>query len=486
MRVSYFNEEARWLMTAGAIAAAKMHARGMPVDVPYCEKAIEDLKQQYTEIEAIGFRQDGGREWKQRYGHEASFNNDNQLRFIIQEVLQLETDAEALTAGGLISTKAAVLEELCEGSDIPLLQSVLTYRKYYKAANTFLSGILQETVDGVLHPFFHVCGFEDGGNTVVTYRTSSSRPNFQNQPTRDPVIGKLIRNAIRAPKGYVIMEADYSAIEVHAAAWYHKDPTMLKYLRDDLDMHKDMTLECFMLSLEEYEGLSPKPKALRNIAKNAFTFPEFYGSYWPDVATGLWKKMASSGVTLANGVSVVEHLKAHGVQGLLKPKRNQRGFDNPEKGSYCKFIQQVEQNFWKKRFPVYNQWKLDWLEAYRKEGGFTTLTGFRHEGIFRRNEVINTPVQGTACHCKLRALIHLFGQCEKRKIRGMPNAEIHDSILSLVPKDEADDYASLTHASMVTHVKEAWPFIITPIKIEIEQTPEGGTWYEKEERKFSI
>lgn len=475
-RTTWFTDEARWLMTAGACAAARMHGRGMPIDIDYCRAAQKELWDKMEVIQEEAWKGEGGKEWRKRYGDEASLSNDNQLRPIVCDVLKLQLPADALTKGGKVSMKADVLEDL----DHPLIDQVLEYRKFEKAAGTFLTGLIREEVDGKIHPFFHVCGFEGGENTVVTYRTSSSDPNFQNQPIRDPVIGKIIRSSFRAPPGWCFVEVDYSGIEVHAAAWYHKDPTMLEFLRTGHDMHKDFTRDCFILTEEDYANVLPKPKEARNVVKNQFTFAEFYGSYWPSVAAGLWKMMRRRKLLLKGGRTFEAHLACKGITGLGAPKYDARGrMGSPARGTFCKHIQEVEDALWNKYFPKYAQWRKDWVADYRRTGGFSTLTGFRHEGAFRRNEVINTPIQGTACHCKLRGLIGLTDTVCKRKIRGFPNAEIHDSLISLVPEEEVQDYLGICHDEMVTKVKKAWPFIITPISIEADVSPAGGTWYEK-------
>ena len=464
-------------MTAGGVAAARMHAHGMPVDVGYCKRARADLKKRMAETQEKAFTEtEGGRAWAKKYGADASLSNDNQLRYVLFEALGLEPLEGAVTKTGQLQVGKDAIDDL----DDPLVDLVLAYGKYEKAANTFLAGILREVVDGVLHPFFHVCGFEGGTNTVVTYRTSSSDPNFQNMPIRDPEIGKIIRSSFRAPPGWVIVEVDYDSVEVHSNTWYHKDPVMMDYLATGHDFHRDFTLECFKLTPEEYAGLKPKPKTLRGVTKNAFTFPEFYGSYWKQVAAGLWKK--KKGVTLANGMTIEQHLASKGIKGLGTLTKNERGYnDKAPAGSFYKHVQTVEQSLWK-RFAVYNKWREDWYKAYQREGGFTTLTGFRHEGVFRRNEVINTPGQGTASQCKLRGLIGLTQELINRKMEGYPVAEIHDSIVGLCPEGEVDEYLSVCQQEMVDKVKAAWRFIITPISIEADVSPPGGTWYEKAHR----
>ncbi|NIS13857.1 MAG: hypothetical protein GWN12_18860, partial [Thermoplasmata archaeon] len=85
-----------------------------------------------------------------------------------------------------------------------------------------------------------------------TFRSSSDSFNFQNIPIRDLELARLIRQAIIARSGHRLVEIDYSGVEVHVAACYHQDPTMLEYLEDkSKDLHRDMAMEIFKLPLEE-------------------------------------------------------------------------------------------------------------------------------------------------------------------------------------------------------------------------------------------
>ena len=475
-------DEARWLMTAGAVAAARFHARGMPVDLPYCIEAQKRLKEDMRRIEADAWLTDEGKVWKTRHGSLASLSDDNQIRDILFNALHLEAPEGSHTKTGRQSVARDTLNEL----DHPLVDRILEYKKRDKVQNTFLASIIRETVDGKMHPFFHVCGGakEDGENTVRTYRTSSSDPNFQNMPIRDPEMGPIVRNAIRAPAGWCIVELDYSKIEVHANTWYHKDPTMIQYLVDDHDMHSDMARECYMLSMDEYKGLKPKPKEARNIAKGLFVFANFYGSYWYGVAPSLWKAMRQTKLVLHDGTPLEVHLSRKGINELGLPKRGEDGrIESPRPGTFCRHIMEVEKRFWGVRFAGYDRWKKEWYADYQKKGYFDTLAGFHHEGVFSRNEVISTPGQGTGSHCKMRSIINVTEMVSKNHMRAYPNAEIHDSILGLAPENEVDDYIANATIEMVDRVKAAWPWIITPIGVEAEVSPPGGTWYEKKPRK---
>ena len=473
-----YTAEARWLMTAGAIACARMHRRGIPVDTQYCRDQQSKLRARAKQVQDDAWKIEGGNKWLQEYGSTASLSNPGQVTHILFDVLGIEPPEGSKTAAGKQSTKEEVLEEI----DHPIVDAILQYRTYEKTMGTF-DGIIRESVDGKLHPFFHVCGSakEEGENTVKTYRTCSSDPNFQNMPIRDPEMGAIIRNAFRAPPGWCFVEIDYSKIEVHSACFYHHDPTMIKYLESDYDMHSDMAKECFLLSDDEYNGLKPKPKTARNAAKGNFVFAEFYGSFWKSVAKKLWKDARQMGLTLADGTPLRDHIcRKGGISGLgVLPVTPDGRTGSPPEGSYYRHIQKVEDRFWKQRFKGYDKWKRDFYAEYQKKGYFTTLTGFRHAGYFKKNQVTNTPAQGTASHCKLRSLIKVTEQIQNMGLRGFPVAEIHDSIIALFPEGEVGDYLHMANEEMTTKVRQVWPWVITPISVEAECAPAGGTWHEK-------
>ena len=472
-------DSARWLMTAGAIAAAKMHDHGITVDIPYCINAQKQLAEDIRRIEADAWKQETGKAWKKKYGSSASLGDDNQARDVLFNVLKLEPPEGSTTTTGVQSVGKDVLEEL----DDPFVDEILAYKKREKTSNTFLAGIIREAVDGVVHPFWNVCGSakEEGENTVKTYRTSGSDPNFQNMPIRDPEMGPIVRNAIRAPKGKCIVEVDFERIEVHSNTWYHKDRNMMKYLADPAkDMHRDSAQQCFMLSDAEYRTCLPRPKEVRNVAKGDFVFAGFYGSYWYKMAPKLWKKMRQLKLQTGDGKVMAEHLLRKGIKELGRPPRGSDGrIGSPKDGTFCRHIQKVEDYFWKTMFPGYDQWRRDWFAEYQKKGYFDTLAGFHHEGVFRRNEVINTPGQGTASACKMRGLINLTTVLEERNMESYPNGEVHDSILGIVPVSEVEEYVALAQWAMVDELRAAWPFICTKIGVDFEVTPPGGTWHEK-------
>ncbi len=228
---------------------------------------------------------------------------------------------------------------------------------------------------------------EDYNNFIaneICVHNSSSNPNFQNIPTRDDEAMKYTRSILYPRPGHQIMEVDYGALEVAIAAAYHKDPTMLSYLREGGDMHADVAEQIFMTSIDKSK---PDDYFLRKATKNSFTFPQFYGDYYGNNAMDIakWMKLPQNrkwkegqGIEFRGG-----HISDHFISKGIKSLRD-----------LTDHIEKIEYDFWNNRFPVYKQWRDDWWSQYQQYGYVDMLTGFRCRGLMGKNDVTNYPVQG--------------------------------------------------------------------------------------------
>jgi DNA polymerase I-like protein with 3'-5' exonuclease and polymerase domains len=142
-------------------------------------------------------------------------------------------------------------------------------------------------------------------------------------------------------------------------------------------------------------------------------------------------------------------------------------------------LKNVENDFWNNRFKEYGRWKKTWYSDYLESGGFDTLTGFRIDGIMRKNAVINYPVQGSAFHCLLWSVIRVNKLLRKYRMRSRIAGQIHDSLIGDVRTEELKDYLDLVKQVMTEDIKKAYPWLIVPLDIENEICPENGSWYDK-------
>jgi DNA polymerase-1 len=166
-------------------------------------------------------------------GEVFNISSPAQLQKIIYDNLQLHElldneKIKKLPSGGL-STGAEELEKL-RGTH-PIIEQIFEYRELSKLKNTYVDALprLVNLKTGRIHTSFNQA-------IAATGRLSSTNPNLQNIPIRTDT-GMEIRKAFIAEKGFKIMSADYSQIELRIIAHMSGDPVMMKAFRDGLDIH---------------------------------------------------------------------------------------------------------------------------------------------------------------------------------------------------------------------------------------------------------
>jgi DNA polymerase-1 len=472
MRYEVASPEAFQLIHDGALVLARAEANGIRIDTNYLEKTISETEVQIAGLEKKLRSDKVFSAWQKHWGLKTNLASSEQLATVLFDVLGYpspgfteRTAGEDYRGKRRYRTDEEALGKLAEQEDISFVREYIQLKKLEKARGTYLEGIRREVCDGFLHPSFNL-------NTVITYRSSSDSPNFQNIPTRRPEIAKLIRKCFIARKGNVLVETDFSGAEVRVAACYNKDPVLIKYITDPKsDMHRDTACQLFGLKPDQVDK-----KTTRDWAKNKFVFPQFYGSVYFQCAPSIWEVCSKDEFKLpGTEISVREHLRQQGIKklGECDPK------GEPLSGTFEYRVKQVEKSFWKERFKVYDRWKYDWYNTYRENGGFRTLTGFYIRGLFSRNDVINYPVQGSAFHCLLWSFIKLQKLLDKRGMKAKLVGQIHDSIIADVPENELQDYLWLVKTIITEKLPKAWRWIIVPIDVEAEVCPPGGSWYDK-------
>lgn len=443
------------LFLEGVKALATVEANGIRVDVDYYKSIQRKLIRQTEELDNQITESKAGQLWASHFGNKMNLNSRTQLATVLFDLLG--HDSKLKTKGG----KDSASEEAIKLIDDPVVKLFIESQKLKKTASTYIQNMLEHTTPkGFLHPSFHL-------HLTTSFRSSCSDPNFQNIPIRDKEVGEIVRSGIIPREGHCLVEVDYSAIEVRVAACYHKDPTMIEYIEDETkDMHADMAAECYMLPKSEIT------KEIRYYGKNCFVFPQFYGSVYQQCAPALWEALP---LKTKSGKTIKEHLKTKGIN-----KLGSCTFDKePARGTFEEHLRKVSNHFWQERFPVYNAWKKTWYENYLKSGRFDSVTGFSYWGIFKRNEVINYPIQGSAFHCLLYSLILLQKRIQKAGLKTKIVGQIHDSIVADVPENEVSQYAEIAKEIMTQTLLKKWPWIIVPLEIEAEVAPVNQSWFRK-------
>lgn len=439
--------EAYELMHDGTLALAKAERQGIRFSEEYALKTKEQLTKKIEILEKKLKNTKFYKDWQKSTRSSVNFNSDAQLREFLYNTKGITPTKE--TKKGLGSTDEETLASL----NIPALNILLKIRKLKKIRDTYLESFLRESVDGYIHPNFNL-------NFVKTFRSSSSDPNFQNIPNRDKQARVITRKCLFPRPGNQWMELDFSSLEVRIAAAYHKDPTMLKYLREDHDMHGDLAIQIYKVG--DFDKSKPGHNTLRKAAKNGFVFAQFYGDWYKKCAHGLactwgklpegkWKK--GQGIEVEPGLPLADHLISNGFTSLTK---------------FEKHIERIENHFWNKRFPVYRDWKENIWDHYQKNGYVDLYTGFRCNHVTDKNKVINAPIQGAAFHCLLWSLIRIDFLLRQKGYQTRVIGQIHDAIDLDVYPPERDDVIRLARHVMCVELPQNWKWINVPLEIEAD------------------
>lgn len=463
------------LLHQGSRALARVEQAGLCIDRERLAESTDTTRDRIKGLESKMRTHEVYDRWQRRFGAETNWDSRDQLSWVLfSDMGYTHPTGERNNDGkGELKCDEAVLQTV----PLKFCRAYLRHQKLSKLFGTYLTGIAKLCNGNRLHPSFEL-------HRVLSYRGSSSDPNFQNIPIRDAEIGRIIRSIFVAPDDYYMLEADYGSIEVRVAACYHKDPTMLRYIETDYDMHSQMACKCLMFDHPKFDAYrtgadkvaSKAAKGLRQLIKGGFVFAQFYGSWFKQCALEIWA--AIEGLKTPSGIPIREHLANNGITeiGDQWPKGGR-----PRKGTFCHHIMEVEEWFWKTTFPRYDKWRKQRYKEYKAHGGFNTLTGFRCWGPMTRNQVINFPVQGSAFHCLLQSLIWLVNGLGRDGWRSHVVGQIHDSIVCYVHKDELDEFLPYIKYTMADRLRELWPWIITHLEVEAEVTPLAGCWFDKKE-----
>jgi len=455
------------LLHEGALALAEATSTGMCIDVPYCLEKVAELDSDMSVAEKALMGEDFGKAWVKKYGTRMSVRSDTQL----QKLLYKEWGLAEPNPDGSCPVDKEALEPLTD--EHPFIKYLLEYR-WAKKTHSFLAQILREQVDGTLHPQFNL-------HTATTFRSSSEAPNFQNLPKRDPTMMHAVRRGIKPRPGRVLVELDYSGLEVRIACCYHQDPNMVQMLETGYDMHKAWAGKCFLIDEDSPHWGTKEGKAVRFSGKNGFVFPEFYGDYWGNCSKTMWYMIDESGLKGPDGVPMKEWLSQFGITQRESASASPLTRQPSDEASFDHHIANLEREFWDDTFPVYRDWKPAWFKEYQKNGYIDLKTGFRIEGAMSQKDVNNYPVQGAAFHCLLWSFIRLQKALRQYKMHSLLIGQIHDSIVGDVTVGELHQYIDLAEQIMTVDIRKDWKWIIVPLGIEAEASAEGGDFSTLEE-----
>jgi len=205
------------------------------------------LDQDYFKDLSVGYHKELDKLTAKIYkmaGSEFNINSPKQLSEILFVKMGIKSNRKK-NASGSLSTKVEILEELEEAN--PIITEILSYRELQKLLSTYIDVIPQMVgEDDRLHAKFLQ-------NNTTTGRFSSQDPNLQNLPIKTE-LGKRIRNAFVAKKGYKLLAFDYSQIELRVAAMLSGDKKMTEIFKQGKDIHSGVASFVFGVPIDNVDA----------------------------------------------------------------------------------------------------------------------------------------------------------------------------------------------------------------------------------------
>lgn len=318
-------------------------------------------------------------------GFEFNLNSPKQLGVALFEKLGLPCKKK--TKSGY-STNAEVLEELAD--EYPVVSDILQYRTLAKLRSTYCEGLLKVIdSDGRIRSTLNQTETRTG-------RISSTEPNLQNIPVRSE-IGREMRKFFVAENGSVLVDADYSQIELRVLAHLSNDSTMITAFNNGDDIHTITASQVFNMPVHMVTPL------MRSRAK-AVNFGIVYG-------IGAFSLSKDIGVTRKEADSYIKGYLHH-YEGISKYLESAVG-DARDKG-YCETL------FKRRRY-------LPELTASNK-----MLQGFG-ERVAK-----NMPVQGTAADIIKIAMVRVYRRLKDENMKSRLIMQVHDELLVEAPENERE------------------------------------------------
>ncbi len=349
---------------------------------------------------------------------EFNINSPKQLGDILFETLKLPHGKKTRTG---YSTNAEILEKLRPYH--PIVEAVLDYRQLTKLKSTYTDGLLKVAdANGRVHTTFRQTG-------TATGRLSSTEPNLQNIPVRTELGRELRRYFLPENRDFVIVDADYSQIELRLLAAVSGDENLCEAFREGADIHTSTAAAVFGVPRD---AVTPE---MRKKAK-AVNFGIMYGI---------------GAFSLADDIGV--------------SRQEAQAFINRYLG----------------QFPGIDEYlKRTIAEAY-ENGYVTTLFGRRRyiaelsgknkvQQKFGERVAMNSPIQGTAADLIKIAMIRVHRRLKQEGLNARLILQVHDELLIKAHRSCADRAEAILREEMESAAK-----LPVPLTVEIHS---GDTWYD--------
>ncbi len=351
-------------------------------------------------------------------GQEFNINSTQQLGSILFDKLKIGDGAKKNKVSKSYKTTA---EELEKYADEEIVRYILRYRKIQKLRSTYIEGFKPLIYNGKVHTTYNQ-------TFTLTGRLSSANPNLQNIPIRTEE-GRELRKLFKASENHVLIDADYSQIELRLLAHFSNCKELCEAYNEGRDIHAITASQVFNVPLENVTS------DMRREAK-AVNFGIIYGISAYGLATDL-------------------HISAKRAQEYID-----RYFE-----SYSDVKTYINGN----------------VEKAQKDGYVETLLGRRrvinelrssnyNVRSFGERAAMNMPLQGSSADIIKLAMLGVFNGLNKGNFKAKLVLQVHDELVIDCPKDEIDEVKALLKREMENAVA-----LNVPLTVEVGV---GENWYE--------
>lgn len=387
-----------------------MERQGVCVD----ERALKIFSEQYNaELKATV------QKIYELAGEEFNVNSTQQLGKILFEKLRIGTGSKKTKESKNYKTTAEELEKYAQEHEI--VRYILRYRKIQKINSTYIEGFKPLLVNGKVHTTYNQSNTQTG-------RLSSTNPNIQNIPIRTPE-GRELRKLFTASPKNVLIDADYSQIELRLLAHFSACKELVEAYCDGRDIHALTASQVFDVPIEEVTS------DMRRSAK-AVNFGIIYG------------------------------ISAFGLsQDLNISAKKAKEYIDKYFETYSDVKEYMQKN----------------VENATKDGYIETLLGRRrvinelrssnfNVRSFGERAAMNMPLQGSSADIIKLAMIGVDKALKKGNYKAKLVLQVHDELVIDCPIDEADDVSKILKNEMENAVK-----LRIPLTVDVNI---GRSWYD--------
>lgn len=351
-------------------------------------------------------------------GEEFNINSPKQLGVILFEKLELPVIKKTKTG---YSTNAEVLEHLSDKHEI--IDKITEYRQIVKLKSTYVDGLIN-----IINPISHRIHSSFNQTITTTGRISSTDPNLQNIPVRLE-LGRNIRKVFIADKGFKLVDADYSQIELRVLAHMSQDEHMIDAFNHNVDIHTKTASQVFGIDINDVTSEQ------RSAAK-AVNFGIVYGISDFGLAKNLHIPVKEAKVYIDSYLNTYEDIKSYMDSTIEEAKKD----------GYVKTILN----------------RRRYIPEIKSSNTILKNLGKRL--------AMNAPIQGSAADIIKIAMVNVYKKLEERDLKSKLVLQVHDELIIECIEDEVEEVSKIVKDEMEHAVS-------MDVNLDVDLNT-GDSWYE--------